>query len=158
MAFIGADEPMEHSMQKLNGLSRSLTPLKPDGTLIAVIEMSPNDGVSDNLSWNCGAEGETSDTRIGILRERQIRNFLTILMLSRGVPMVLAGDEARRTQKGNNNAYCQDNEISWFDWKAPEKHAGMLRFWHLMIGFRKTHVAVRKNSFFTGETNARFKK
>ncbi len=113
------------------------------------------DGINDNLSWNCGAEGETSDAGIETLRERQIRNFLTILMLSRGVPMVLGGDEVRRTQKGNNNAYCQDNEINWFDWSAPGKHAGMLRFCRLMIEFRKAHAAVRRNDFFNGEANAR---
>ena len=74
------------------------------------------DGSDYNLSWNCGIEGETSDAEIGDLRERQIKNFVTILMLSRGVPMIVAGDEVKRTQRGNNNAYCQDNEISWFDW------------------------------------------
>jgi glycogen operon protein len=113
------------------------------------------DGNNDNLSWNCGAEGETSDAEIEKLRERQIRNFATILMLSRGVPMFLAGDESRNTQFGNNNAYCQDNEVSWFDWSKPEKHAGMLRFWRNIIDFRKRHPALRKNSFFTGEVNAR---
>jgi len=114
-----------------------------------------NDGVNDNLSWNCGAEGETSDGAIETLRERQIRNFMAILMLSRGVPMLLAGDEARRTQRGNNNAYCQDNEISWFDWSLPEKNKGLVRFWRRMIEFRKQHPALRRNAFFNGETNAR---
>src|SRR3974390_3343240 len=114
-----------------------------------------NDGINENLSWNCGAEGETSDAAIEKLREQQIRNFACILLLSRGVPMVLAGDEARRTQRGNNNAYCQDNEISWLDWSGIEKNAGIARFWRRMIDFRKTHPAVRKNAFFTGEVNAR---
>jgi isoamylase len=113
------------------------------------------DGINDNLSWNCGAEGETSDAEIEKLRERQIRNFATILMLSRGVPMFLAGDEARNTQHGNNNAYCQDNEIGWLDWNAPQKHADLRRFWRLMIQFRKDHAAVRKNAFFTGDVNTR---
>ena len=74
------------------------------------------DGINDNQSWNCGVEGEAADASIEALRERQIRNFVTLLLLSRGVPMILAGDEIRRTQMGNNNAYCQDNEISWMDW------------------------------------------
>jgi glycogen operon protein len=114
-----------------------------------------NDGINDNLSWNCGVEGETSEASIEKLREQQIRNFATILMLSRGVPMFLAGDEVRNTQYGNNNAYCQDNEVGWFDWRMTEKHANLYRFWRRMIEFRKKHAAVRKNSFFTGEVNNR---
>jgi isoamylase len=114
-----------------------------------------NDGNNDNLSWNCGAEGETSDTGINKLREQQIRNFATILMLSRGVPMFVAGDEARNTQYGNNNAYCQDNEVGWFDWSKLEEHADLHRFWRRIIDFRKKHAAVRQNSFFTGEVNKR---
>lgn len=114
-----------------------------------------HDGINDNLSWNCGAEGETVDAEINELRARQIRNFATILMLSRGVPMFLAGDEVRNTQYGNNNAYCQDNEVSWFDWSKPEEHADLLRFWRHIIDFRKRHPAVRQNSFFTGDVNRR---
>jgi glycogen operon protein len=114
-----------------------------------------NDGINENLSWNCGAEGETQDHAIERLREQQIRNFATILMLSRGVPMLVAGDESRNTQFGNNNAYCQDNEISWFDWRRPEKYAAIVRFWKRMIEFRKRHPALRKNSFYTGEVNQR---
>jgi glycogen operon protein len=113
-----------------------------------------NDGMNDNLSWNCGAEGP-GDEGVERLREQQIKNFATILMLSRGVPMFLAGDEVRRSQGGNNNAYCQDNEIGWFDWSGPERHEGMQRFWRRIIEFRKTHKAVRLNSFFTGEVNER---
>ena len=75
------------------------------------------DGTNDNLSWNCGVEGDTDDPEIEALRARQVRNFLTILMVSQGVPMMIMGDEARQTQFGNNNAYCQDNEITWFDWE-----------------------------------------
>jgi len=75
------------------------------------------DGIDDNLSWNCGFEGETEDPEIEALRERQIKNFASILLLSIGVPMICMGDEIRRTQKGNNNAYCQDNDISWIDWQ-----------------------------------------
>jgi glycogen operon protein len=114
-----------------------------------------NDGVNDNLSWNCGAEGETSDPDINRLREQQIRNFATILMLSRGVPMFRAGDEVRNSQGGNNNVYCQDNEIGWFDWSGVQKHPDLLRFWQRLIQFRKKHPAVRKNAFFTGEVNER---
>jgi len=114
-----------------------------------------NDGINDNLSWNCGAEGETSDTGIEKSREQQIRNFATILMLSRGVPMFVAGDEVRNTQHGNNNAYCQDNEIGWFDWSCVQKHPDLLRFWQRIIQFRRKYRAVRKNAFFTGEANDR---
>ena len=78
------------------------------------------DGINDNLSWNCGAEGESNDPAVEALRSRQIRNFAAILLLAQGVPMILAGDELRRTQKGNNNAYCQNNEITWSDWRAVE--------------------------------------
>src|SRR5262249_11298420 len=95
------------------------------------------DGINENLSWNCGCEGATDDPTIEALRERQVKNFATILMLSRGVPMFVAGDEVRRTQKGNNNAYCQDNEISWFDWNLTEKNGSLLRFWKLLIAARK---------------------
>jgi glycogen operon protein len=114
-----------------------------------------NDGNNENLSWNCGVEGDTSDPAIEKLREQQIRNCATILLLSRGVPMFVGGDEVRRTQGGNNNAYCQDNEVSWFDWGLPEKNAGLLRFWQLMIAFRKKHPAVRKNAFYDGTANKR---
>lgn len=114
-----------------------------------------NDGINDNLSWNCGVEGETSEREITRLREQQIRNFATILMLCRGVPMFVAGDESRNTQYGNNNAYCQDNEIGWFDWSKPEKHADLHRFWAQIVAFRKRHHSLRKNSFFTGEVNKR---
>jgi isoamylase len=79
------------------------------------------DGVNDNLSWNCGIEGPTDDPEVEGLRRRQIKNFVAILLLSQGVPMICAGDEVRRSQRGNNNAYCQDNEISWFDWSLTEK-------------------------------------
>ena len=114
-----------------------------------------NDGINDNLSWNCGVEGETNDPTINKLREQQIRNFATILLLSRGVPMFVAGDESRNTQFGNNNAYCQDNEVGWFDWTKPEKHGDILRFWERMIAFRKRHPALRQNAFFAGDINNR---
>jgi glycogen operon protein len=91
------------------------------------------DGADDNRSWNCGAEGPTDDPVVEKLRNRQVKNFLTVTLLSVGMPMILMGDEVRRTQRGNNNAYCQDNEISWFDWERVEKHADVLRFATLLI-------------------------
>ena len=91
------------------------------------------DGRDDNRSWNCGVEGPADDPEIERLRNRQIKNFLTVTMLSAGVPMFVMGDEVRRTQRGNNNAYCQDNDTSWFDWKLLSKHADVLRFVKLLI-------------------------
>ncbi len=94
------------------------------------------DGHNHNLSWNCGVEGPSDDPEIEKLRNRQVKNFLTITLLSLGVPMLLMGDEVRRTQQGNNNAYCQDNEISWFDWRLLEKHADIHRFTRNLVRFR----------------------
>ena len=94
------------------------------------------DGANDNRSWNCGAEGPTDDPAVEKLRNRQTKNFLTIAMLSLGVPMILMGDEARHSQHGNNNAYCQDNETSWFDWTLIAKHAQLHRFVKLLIARR----------------------
>jgi glycogen operon protein len=94
------------------------------------------DGHDHNLSWNCGVEGPTDDPEVERLRVRQIKNFLTLNLLALGVPMVLMGDEARRTQFGNNNAYCQDNELSWFDWTLLEKHSDIHRFMKQLISFR----------------------
>jgi len=94
------------------------------------------DGTNDNRSWNCGAEGPTHDTAIEKLRNRQIKNLLTVTLMSLGLPMFTMGDEVRRTQLGNNNAYCQDNEISWFDWELPKKHQDVLRFVQLLIARR----------------------
>jgi glycogen operon protein len=113
------------------------------------------DGIDDNLSWNCGVEGPSDDPAVEALRNRQARNFAAILLLSRGVPMMAAGDEVRRTQGGNNNAYCQDNETSWFDWALVNSHGDLLRFWKRMIGFRMRHAAVRRGAFFTGAVNQR---
>ena len=90
------------------------------------------DGANDNRSWNCGVEGPTDDPGVEKLRNRQAKNFLTVTMLSVGMPMLLMGDEVRRTQRGNNNAYCQDNETSWFDWTLLTKHADILRFMTLL--------------------------
>jgi glycogen operon protein len=94
------------------------------------------DGANDNRSWNCGAEGPGAGPAIERLRERQIKNFLTVTFLSLGVPMLLMGDEARRSQRGNNNAYCQDNETSWFDWDLVSQHAGLHRFVQLLAARR----------------------
>ena len=95
------------------------------------------DGNNENFSWNSGIEGETTNREIEELRQRQIENFITILLLSQGVPMLLAGDEIRRTQQGNNNAYCQDNEIGWFDWHLLEKNHHLFRFFQQTIAFRQ---------------------
>jgi glycogen operon protein len=95
------------------------------------------DGHSHNLSWNCGVEGPSQDPSIERLRNRQIKNFFSITLLALGVPMLLMGDEVRRTQQGNNNAYCQDNEISWFDWTLLEEHADIHRFVKHLIRFRR---------------------
>ena len=94
------------------------------------------DGHNYNLSWNCGVEGPTDDPAIERLRNRQIKNFFAINLLALGAPMILMGDEVRRTQWGNNNAYCQDNEIGWFDWSLLDKHPDIYRFVKRLIGFR----------------------
>jgi isoamylase len=105
------------------------------------------DGSNDNISWNCGVEGPTNDPQILELRFRQIRNFAILLMLSQGVPMILAGDEAGRTQFGNNNAFCQDNEISWLDWNLLNQNPGLFRFFRLLIRFRRDHAILRRGTF-----------
>lgn len=107
------------------------------------------DGMDDNLSWNCGAEGSVDDPTIEALRARQIKNFLVLNMLAVGTPMLLMGDEVRRTQRGNNNAYCQDNEISWFDWNLHKRHADIHRFVRMMIAFRARRDVVIENSRLT---------
>jgi isoamylase len=108
------------------------------------------DGINDNLSWNCGVEGPTDDPAIEALRVRQIKNCIAILLLSRGVPMLLGGDERRRTQQGNNNAYNQDNPISWFDWTPSERSDDVVRFVRQMIALRKGHPALSRPVFYTG--------
>jgi glycogen operon protein len=108
------------------------------------------DGSDDNQSWNCGVEGPTDDPGVDDLRRRQIKNFAAVLLLSRGVPMLLGGDEIRRTQSGNNNAYCQDNDISWFDWGLADKSAEMLRFFSRMIDLRKRFSTFRAPRFYDG--------
>jgi glycogen operon protein len=107
-----------------------------------------HDGTDDNRSWNHGVEGPTDDPAINALRARQQRNFLTTLFLSQGVPMLLGGDELGRTQHGNNNAWCQDNEISWFDWANVDD--GLLEFTKQLIHLRQEHPVFRRASFLTG--------
>jgi isoamylase len=108
------------------------------------------DGTDDNRSWNCGAEGESDDPEIVALRERQRRNFLATLFLSQGTPMLLGGDELGRTQGGNNNAWCQDNEISWFDWDIDESGAALLAFTRKLIELRREHPVLRRRQFLHG--------
>jgi isoamylase len=108
------------------------------------------DGHSDNLSWNCGAEGPTDDAAVNKLRKRQMRNLLATLFLSQGVPMLQAGDEFARTQRGNNNAYCQDNEISWVDWHLRSANQDLLRFVQLLAQLRRRHVEFRRETFLKG--------
>jgi glycogen operon protein len=108
------------------------------------------DGIEENYSANCGVEGPTNDPSVTELRYRQARNLIALLLLSQGVPMLLAGDEVLRSQKGNNNAYCQDNSVSWLDWTLTERNAGMLRFTREMIAFRKRHSSLRRTRFLTG--------
>jgi isoamylase len=109
------------------------------------------DGSNENYSWNCGMEGETENPGIAAIRKRQARNFIAILLLSQGVPMLLGGDEVLRTQKGNNNAYCQNNELGWFDWTLLETNPESLLFVKEMISFRKRHPSLMRNKFLTGK-------
>jgi glycogen operon protein len=106
------------------------------------------DGESHNRSWNCGAEGPTDDPNVIALRNRQVRNFLTTLMLSQGVPMLLGGDEIGRTQQGNNNGYCQDNEISWYDWENADQE--LLEFTRRLIRMRMRHPVFCRRRWFQG--------
>jgi len=107
------------------------------------------DGLDENNSWNCGAEGLTSDDGVNRLRLQLSKNAVALLLLSRGTPMMLMGDEIARTQRGNNNAYCQDNEISWMDWSLRDKNADLFRFVRLMLEFRRKHPVLRSNTFAT---------
>jgi glycogen operon protein len=109
------------------------------------------DGSDDNRSWNCGVEGPASDPAVTALRARQQRNFLTTLFVSQGVPMLLAGDEIGRTQGGNNNAYCQDNEVSWVNWDLAARHSGLLEFTRFLAGLRHQHPVFRRRRFFRGQ-------
>ncbi len=109
------------------------------------------DGANDNHSWNCGEEGPSEDAAILTLRRRQARNHLALLMLSQGVPMLLAGDELLRSQQGNNNAWCQDNALGWIDWSLLERHSDMHRFVRELIALRKRHASLRRHRFLTGK-------
>jgi glycogen operon protein len=102
-----------------------------------------------NLSWNCGVEGPSDDADVELLRNRQVKNFLTILLLASGTPMLLMGDEVRRTQLGNNNAYCQDNEISWYDWALVARHADIHRFVKALCAFRQRRDVVAEGSMLS---------
>ena len=106
------------------------------------------DGANDNSSWNCGVEGPTDKVDVETLRRRQIKNFLTVLLVSEGRPMLAMGDEVRRTQGGNNNAYCQDNAVSWFDWDRVDQHAEMHRFTKMLIRFHQDSEIFRDRSFW----------
>lgn len=114
------------------------------------------DGYDANYSDNCGVEGPSDDPRVERTRVRMIKNFLLTLFVSRGIPMLLGGDEFRRTQRGNNNAWCQDNEVSWFDWSLPEKHNDIHRFARGMIAFRRAHLCLRREEFYSDEDIAWF--
>jgi glycogen operon protein len=108
------------------------------------------DGTSDNRSWNCGAEGDTSDADVNALRARQARAMLSTLLLSFGLPLLLGGDEIGRTQGGNNNAYCQDNEISWVDWSRAAGERDLLAFTQKVARLRRRHPVFRRRRFFHG--------
>lgn len=109
------------------------------------------DGMNENLSWNCGAEGFSEDRHVLQLRKRQQRNLLTLLFLAQGTPMLLAGDEFGRSQQGNNNAWCQDNELSWVDWSLLKSQAGLHRFTRTLIELRKRFGSLRRDHFLTGD-------
>ena len=109
------------------------------------------DGGNDNWSWNCGEEGPTEDLEINDLRLRCAKNAMTLLMVSQGVPMLYMGDEMGRTQRGNNNAYCQDQDWNWLDWNLVAQNAGLLRYTRLLIAFRRAHTSLHRADWFTGE-------
>jgi isoamylase len=110
------------------------------------------DGRDENFSWNSGVEGATDDPDILRLRAQRARNFVALLLLSQGVPMLTAGDEVLRTQRGNNNAYCQDNDLSWLDWSFPPAARAMLRFTRELVALRKRHPSLRRTRFLNGHT------
>jgi glycogen operon protein len=109
------------------------------------------DGSSENFSANYGVEGPSDDPAIEAVRIRQIKNFLLTVAISRGVPMLLGGDEFRRSQGGNNNAYCQDNEVSWVDWSLPARHSEVFQFAQGMLAFRRAHPVLSQESFYSAE-------
>jgi glycogen operon protein len=109
------------------------------------------DGSDDNASWNCGAEGATTDPAVLALRDRQQRNLLATLLVSQGVPMITAGDEMGKTQGGNNNAYCQDNELSWIDWALDDRRRALLGFTRRLIRMRLEQPVLQRRKFFRGD-------
>ena len=109
------------------------------------------DGESHNRSWNCGVEGPTDDPEILVLRARQMRNIMATLMVSQGTPMIAHGDEIGRSQRGNNNAYCQDSELAWMDWSLVDKNSDLLEFTRKVTALRKNHPVFRRRRFFDGE-------
>ncbi|MGH3066626.1 MAG: glycogen debranching protein GlgX [Gaiellaceae bacterium] len=113
--------------------------------------LDPHDGTDDNRSWNCGVEGPTDDPAVTSLRERQVRNFLATLFLSQGVPMLLGGDEIGRTQGGNNNGWCQDNELSWLDWEPDDSSRSLYAFTERLVDLRRRHPVFRRAHFLRGE-------
>ena len=115
------------------------------------------DGSSDNRSWNCGAEGPTDNPAINAFRQRQMRGMLGTLLFSQGTPMIVAGDEFARTQRGNNNAYCQDNEISWLDWNLAKQNQAQIAFVQRLIALRHKYPVLRRSRFLTGEYNEELK-
>jgi isoamylase len=112
------------------------------------------DGTNQNLTWNCGEEDEISNSQVLVLRRRPARNIMAILFLSQGVPMFLAGDEFLHTQRGGNNAWCQNNEISWLDWRLAEANREMIRFVRELIAFRRRHPCLTRTRCFTGQTES----
>jgi glycogen operon protein len=113
-----------------------------------------NDGEGHNRSWNCGVEGETDDEAVLEVRARQQRNFLTTLLISQGVPMIAHGDELGRTQQGNNNVYCQDNELAWVDWNLTDPQRELLEFTRRLVRLRNDHPVLRRRRFFHGDTGS----
>ncbi|HUV06448.1 MAG TPA: glycogen debranching enzyme, partial [Spirochaetia bacterium] len=112
------------------------------------------DGMNENLSSNYGIEGETNDHAVNRIRDSQLKNLLLTLLLSLGTPMLLGGDEMRRTQGGNNNAYCQNNEISWYNWDLKKQHGDVFRFCRELISFRRRHAAFTRPKFYEGKDTA----
>src|SRR5207249_1457313 len=110
------------------------------------------DGENNNLSWNGGIEGPTDDPTVDQLRARQIRNIFTTLLFSQGVPMISHGDEVGRTQQGNNNAYCQDNELSWIDWNLTDEQKALFEFVKQLIHFRLSQPVLRRRKYFQGRS------
>ena len=109
------------------------------------------DGSDDNQSWNCGVEGETDDPKVLALRKQLVKNCFCMLLFSAGTPMVLGGDEFMRTQKGNNNAYCQDNDISWFDWELAQRNADILSFFQQTVALTKRYPILQRRKYFHGK-------